>query len=307
MNDIPMNDLTAGRFRSVTGLSDKALRLYAERGLLVPAAVDPVTGYRTYAAEQLRDGITLDLLRRAKIPLGDLDADTRFRFDDHRGRLAMLRAMEDFYLDLAERVADGDPSALVTRVSHASPTHWVGCEIPFGVSTDPDDLAETFSAMAVDIPHLDSVLVAALHSEGIELVAESWTTSAPGVVPRMRLAHRVQAPASQGKLRQLEVAVTSLVDGAVRVTSGTIPERQELVYSAPVGATADDAGIADTTLSYLASIAFIHRTAEDGVDALSDTARRRVLSTSLFDPTAVAEDVYDLAAHTIEGSTGVAS
>ena len=36
--------LTAGEFQRLTGLSAKALRLYAEREVLAPAAVDPVMG-----------------------------------------------------------------------------------------------------------------------------------------------------------------------------------------------------------------------------------------------------------------------
>lgn len=44
--------LLAGRFRAATRLSAKALRLYAEQGLLVPAYVDPQTGYRYYSAQQ---------------------------------------------------------------------------------------------------------------------------------------------------------------------------------------------------------------------------------------------------------------
>lgn len=44
--------LLAGRFGAATRLSPKALRLYAEQGLLIPARVDRATGYRYYAAEQ---------------------------------------------------------------------------------------------------------------------------------------------------------------------------------------------------------------------------------------------------------------
>ncbi|MEV0732953.1 MerR family DNA-binding transcriptional regulator [Polymorphospora sp. NPDC050346] len=40
------DDLTAGEFQAITGLSAKALRLYAERGILVPASVAPHSGYR---------------------------------------------------------------------------------------------------------------------------------------------------------------------------------------------------------------------------------------------------------------------
>jgi MerR family regulatory protein len=41
--------LRAGEFGAAARLSSKALRLYAEEGLLVPASVDPATGYRLYS------------------------------------------------------------------------------------------------------------------------------------------------------------------------------------------------------------------------------------------------------------------
>ena len=56
-------------FSAATGLSPKALRLYEERGLLRPAFVDPVTGYRRYAASQLDVAARIALLRRAGIGL----------------------------------------------------------------------------------------------------------------------------------------------------------------------------------------------------------------------------------------------
>jgi hypothetical protein len=40
-----------GEFGAATRLSPKALRLYAEQGLLVPACTDPGTGYRRYHSD----------------------------------------------------------------------------------------------------------------------------------------------------------------------------------------------------------------------------------------------------------------
>jgi MerR family regulatory protein len=45
--------LAIGEFSARSGLSAKMLRSYAAAGLLVPAAVDPWTGYRYYAPSQL--------------------------------------------------------------------------------------------------------------------------------------------------------------------------------------------------------------------------------------------------------------
>jgi len=64
--------VTAGRFGSLTLLSAKALRIYADRGLLPPARVDPVNGYRYYAPDQVRTGWLIGLLRTAGLSLEEI-------------------------------------------------------------------------------------------------------------------------------------------------------------------------------------------------------------------------------------------
>jgi protein phosphatase len=64
-----MRLLTIGTFAKASRLSPKALRLYDELGLLTPARVDPVTGYRLYASEQLDQARLVAWLRRLGMPL----------------------------------------------------------------------------------------------------------------------------------------------------------------------------------------------------------------------------------------------
>jgi len=61
--------LTIGEFGRRCGLSGKALRLYDMSGLLRPAEVDPVTGYRLYAESQLERARRISLLRQLDMPL----------------------------------------------------------------------------------------------------------------------------------------------------------------------------------------------------------------------------------------------
>ena len=68
------NLLPIGQFAAASQLSHKALRLYAERGLLPPAWVDPDSGYRYYRPEQLRQATFIALLRRAGVPLAEIKA-----------------------------------------------------------------------------------------------------------------------------------------------------------------------------------------------------------------------------------------
>lgn len=64
-----MGLLTIGAFARASRLSPKALRLYDELGLLPPARVDPETGYRHYAPEQLDQARLVAWLRRLGMPL----------------------------------------------------------------------------------------------------------------------------------------------------------------------------------------------------------------------------------------------
>lgn len=58
-----------GVFARRSRLSPKALRLYDRAGLLQPSSVDPYSGYRTYAADQLADARLISRLRRLQMPL----------------------------------------------------------------------------------------------------------------------------------------------------------------------------------------------------------------------------------------------
>ncbi|MQA88413.1 MAG: MerR family transcriptional regulator [Streptosporangiales bacterium] len=64
-----MGLLTIGAFARASRLSPKALRLYDELGLLPPAHVDPVSGYRFYDPAQLERARLVAWLRRLGMPL----------------------------------------------------------------------------------------------------------------------------------------------------------------------------------------------------------------------------------------------
>lgn len=66
--------LGIGSFAEATMLSPKALRLYDERGLLVPVLVDRFSGYRYYAPEQCGQGRIISMLRAADMSLDAIAA-----------------------------------------------------------------------------------------------------------------------------------------------------------------------------------------------------------------------------------------
>ena len=64
--------LSSGGFARRSGLSPKALRLYERIGLLRPAEVDDVNGYRRYHETQLYAARLIALLRRLDMPLAQI-------------------------------------------------------------------------------------------------------------------------------------------------------------------------------------------------------------------------------------------
>lgn len=61
-----------GEMARDSGLSVSALRFYDGAGVLAPARVDPVSGYRWYGPEQLDEARLLARLRRTGMPLADV-------------------------------------------------------------------------------------------------------------------------------------------------------------------------------------------------------------------------------------------
>ena len=103
--------LRIGDFARASWLSIKALRAYHEMGLLVPAEVDPHTGYRSYSGAQLVDAAIIRRLRQLDVPLGSvravLDARdpavTQKVLAEHAALLeerlaALRRTIDDLYL-----------------------------------------------------------------------------------------------------------------------------------------------------------------------------------------------------------------
>ncbi|MFJ4961726.1 MerR family transcriptional regulator [Streptomyces sp. NPDC088729] len=139
-----------------SGLGVSALRFYDRAGVLVPAWVDPVSGYRWYEPEQLPEARLLARLRRAGMPLADIrlvlaswsGADTDLvrkllkthlcrleqGLSDARGEFSALRAL----LDQREN-AMTLLSIATARVSVAAPELAAALDaVRFAASTDPE-------------------------------------------------------------------------------------------------------------------------------------------------------------------------
>ena len=64
-----MKEISIGEFARRSRLSLKALRLYDERGVLVPSRVDQASGYRYYDVSQVDEARLVVMLRQLELPL----------------------------------------------------------------------------------------------------------------------------------------------------------------------------------------------------------------------------------------------
>jgi len=64
-----VKEISIGEFARRSRLSLKALRLYDERGVLVPSRVDQASGYRYYDPDQLDQARLVVMLRQLQLPL----------------------------------------------------------------------------------------------------------------------------------------------------------------------------------------------------------------------------------------------
>ena len=94
---MPVDQIPIGTFSRITHLSQKALRLYDERGLLVPAARDICTGYRYYTFVQVERGIRIRHLLWLGFGLSEVESILEAR---ERGDAGTIR--EHFARRLAE-------------------------------------------------------------------------------------------------------------------------------------------------------------------------------------------------------------
>ncbi len=67
-----MQEVSIGEFARRSRLSIKALRLYDELGVLVPARVDEASGYRYYDVAQLESARLVAMLRQLDMPLAEI-------------------------------------------------------------------------------------------------------------------------------------------------------------------------------------------------------------------------------------------
>ncbi len=78
-----------GQFSRITGLTVKTIRLYHEKGILLPGRVDPATGYRYFDDRNVEQARAVAYLRQLEFPLSDIK-EILDRFEEDADVLVFL-------------------------------------------------------------------------------------------------------------------------------------------------------------------------------------------------------------------------
>ena len=278
------DNLTAGEFQAMTGLTAKALRLYAERGIVTPAWVDPGTGYRYYARQQLQRGATVDLLRRAQVPLAELALGPDFSFDRWRQTVALRRHLEDFSLAVAEKISTFDADDFIAHSTPAAAQDWVGVILDLDLPEDAEGRIETFTGLAVDMPAIERVLRDALTDLGADAATVCWTavpdTGVRNASGQMILARSGVAGLDPVALARIEERILAGTGTAVTAVAGALPRRVEVTFAA--ASAAEPTPVDEAAAGYLHLLAFEEHRARHRLTAIRPTARQVVPGPTLF-------------------------
>jgi len=143
--------MTIGRFARLTGLPIGTLRHYDEVGLLSPAEVDPVSGYRRYRRGQLRRTFLIRMLRWIDLPIEEI----RQIIDDEASGPDVLvrhrRRLERQQRLLAAQI--GDATRFIEK-GITVPETQVGCRpVQIKIAVNDGDTAVTFYQQAFGLQH----------------------------------------------------------------------------------------------------------------------------------------------------------
>ncbi len=214
--------MSIGEFAQLSGLTIKALRHYDDRGLLVPAQVDPDSRYRTYAGSQLRDAVTIKALRDAGVGV-----DTVCRaltepdqvdalLAEFGAAVVVERAAQDAALAAAARTLATLETPVPVLERDAEPVHYAAV-----VQTLAVDAGATADAAVDRANEGFATLHGALCREGNPPVGPFWSSFGAGDgagTVELSLCWPVARP----------LPSTFAID-AVTTRVGTLPARRELV------------------------------------------------------------------------------
>lgn len=141
--------ISIGRFAQLTGLSVKALRFYESLGLLMPAVVDPETGYRYYRfyqrglAERIRTLRELDLSLDEVQQVAQADMTVQQALQIHASRLEMqIREKQELLQQVY--LAQQDMQDYPVQVQKRAPFAVLSCRHATSLATCEQDREQVY-------------------------------------------------------------------------------------------------------------------------------------------------------------------
>ncbi|GAA2152795.1 MerR family DNA-binding transcriptional regulator [Kitasatospora kazusensis] len=218
-----------GEMARDSGLSVSALRFYDGAGVFGPAEVDPRTGYRRYAREQVADARLIARLRRVGMPLPDISrvltgdrAEARQVLDGH------LRRLEDGLADARRELStvhtlidlrENPMSTTTTRLTVPAAGLAAALDaVRFAVGTDPG------------LPAVTGVLLE-LEADVLRLVATDRYRLAVSAAPAGGLAG--PAVSAIAPLPFVD-GLRALLDGGDAGSADTVPADAVLEIDGPL-------------------------------------------------------------------------
>lgn len=181
--------LPIGMFSRAACVSIKQLRVYHEMGLLVPAHVDPATGYRRYSDDQLADAAVIVRLRALDLPLDAVRRVIDARDPEHTAAvLATHRQRMQLRLAETERIVAELQSGLAPATH--TPVHLVSEKPALTLRTSG---AVTMEAIGPPCCHRTPSRGASASASCPRRSARCWCTPAP-----TRRSTRPTAPSAPG-------------------------------------------------------------------------------------------------------------
>lgn len=245
MPDVDSDMRGIGQTARECGLTVSALRFYDSAGVLVPAWVDPLTGYRWYGVEQVSEARLIASLRRVGMPLAEICRVLERRHDraavdrilaahlrrlegglaDARRELAAARAL----LDLQESAVNTTPSASRATVAGEEMAAAL-LAVRYAVSTDPE--LPMLSGVLLEV---DDACVRVVATDRYRLAVSSAPASEVTGPPVSVIAPRALVDGVMDLLAQKSGPVTVDIDGD-RITIDAPGQRltgQRLDYEFP--------------------------------------------------------------------------
>ncbi|MFF8382436.1 MerR family transcriptional regulator [Streptomyces kanasensis] len=237
-----------GAFARRVGLAPSALRFYDDCGVLPPARVDGVTGYRYYAPHQRERALLMRRLREAGMPLTDaavvLDGspeEARTILREHARKARDTADAARSLLDDVLRALPGGVTRTVARLGGAELASAVRQVAPATASASGRE----------EFPVLGCVLVEVDHDEVRLVATDRYRISVRALRPRGVEGVPCRVLIDEGQARELaswalgrpEVSLETdgrgvrLVDGGaalpVRAAEGTFPDYRPVLDALP--------------------------------------------------------------------------